>query len=127
MCACRKGGPLAVTDANLMLGRLLPDYFPKIFGKSEREPLDVDASRVAFEEIAGEINKGLGSERQLDLDEIIYGYARFLRPSALISLTQIRTDLSRSRTRPWPDLFARSRRPEDTQPPGTCAYSTYLP
>ena len=84
---------------SLMLGRLLPDYFPKIFGKSEREPLDVDASRVAFEEIAGEINKGLGSERQLDLDEIIYGYARFLRPSALISLTQIRTDSSRSRTR----------------------------
>lgn len=75
--ACyRKGGPLAVTDANLMLGRLLPDYFPKIFGKSEREPLDVDASRVAFEEIAGEINKGLGSERQLDLDEIIYGFIK---------------------------------------------------
>ena len=73
MCACRKGGPLAVTDANLMLGRLLPDYFPKIFGKSEREPLDVEASRVAFEDIAGEINKGLEGERQLDLDEIVYG------------------------------------------------------
>ena len=70
---CRKGGPLAVTDANLMLGRLLPDYFPKIFGKSEREPLDVEASRVAFEDIAGEINKGLEGERQLDLDEIVYG------------------------------------------------------
>lgn len=34
--ACyRKGGPLAVTDANLLLGRLLPQYFPKIFGKTE--------------------------------------------------------------------------------------------
>ena len=35
--AYRKGGPLAVTDANLLLGRLLPDYFPKIFGKTEDE------------------------------------------------------------------------------------------
>jgi len=31
----RKGGPLAVTDANLQLGRLLPEYFPHIFGASE--------------------------------------------------------------------------------------------
>lgn len=34
--ACyRKGGPLAITDANLLLGRLLPEYFPKIFGETE--------------------------------------------------------------------------------------------
>ena len=34
--ACyRKGGPLALTDANLFLGRLLPAHFPKIFGLSE--------------------------------------------------------------------------------------------
>ena len=38
---------MAVTDANLLLGRLIPEYFPKIFGKSENEPLDLDASRKA--------------------------------------------------------------------------------
>lgn len=71
--ACyRKGGPLAVTDANLMLGRLIPDYFPKIFGKSEKEPLDIEASRTAFEKLAEDINKS--SDTKLGLDEIVYGF-----------------------------------------------------
>ncbi|KAH0835797.1 Hydantoinase/oxoprolinase-domain-containing protein [Lanmaoa asiatica] len=39
-CYRKGGGPLAVTDANLLLGRLIPDYFPKIFGKWENEPLE---------------------------------------------------------------------------------------
>ena len=67
----RKGGPLTVTDANLILGRLIPDYFPKIFGKSEKEPLDVNASRSAFEKLAKEINDSQNT--QLGLDEIVYG------------------------------------------------------
>ena len=68
---CRKGGPLAVTDANLLLGRLIPEYFPKIFGKSEKEPLDVDASRTAFEKLAKQIN--VSNDKELSLDEIVYG------------------------------------------------------
>lgn len=73
--ACyRKGGPLAVTDANLLLGRLIPDYFPKIFGKSEKEPLDSEASRVAFEKVAKEINES--HEINLDLDDIVYGFIK---------------------------------------------------
>jgi Hydantoinase/oxoprolinase len=43
----RKGGHLAITDANLVLGRILPDFFPKIFGPHEDEPLDGDAARSA--------------------------------------------------------------------------------
>src|ERR1700726_4359010 len=69
--AYRKGGPLAVTDANLLLGRLIPDYFPKIFGKSEKEPLDIEASRSAFEVLARQINDG--QENRLSLDEIVFG------------------------------------------------------
>jgi 5-oxoprolinase (ATP-hydrolysing) len=67
----RKGGPLAVTDANLLLGRLIPHYFPKIFGKSEKEPLDTQASKKAFEKMAEDINKS--QDKQLSLDEIVYG------------------------------------------------------
>ncbi|KAI0300115.1 5-oxoprolinase [Multifurca ochricompacta] len=70
----RKGGPLAVTDANLLLGRLIPKYFPKIFGKSEKEPLDVDASRSEFEKLAKTINEN--SANELSLDEIIYGFIK---------------------------------------------------
>ncbi|GLB42842.1 putative hydantoinase/oxoprolinase N-terminal region [Lyophyllum shimeji] len=73
--ACyRKGGPLAVTDANLVLGRLIPDYFPKIFGASEKEPLDVQASETAFAKLAREINAG--PEKDLSLDEIVYGFIK---------------------------------------------------
>lgn len=68
---CSKGGPLAVTDANLVLGRLVPDYFPKIFGKSEKEPLDIEASKSSFTVLAKQINEN--QEKQLELDEIVYG------------------------------------------------------
>ncbi|KIJ67449.1 hypothetical protein HYDPIDRAFT_84895 [Hydnomerulius pinastri MD-312] len=73
--ACyRKGGPLAVTDANLILGRLIPDYFPKIFGKSENESLDLEASRTAFAELTEKINDS--QEIRLELDEIVYGFIK---------------------------------------------------
>ncbi|KAI0808216.1 5-oxoprolinase [Fomes fomentarius] len=72
----RKGGPLAVTDANLVLGRLVPDYFPKIFGKSEKEPLDIEASRAAFDKLAQEINATVTEEKKMDLDEIVYGFIK---------------------------------------------------
>ncbi|KAI9457610.1 5-oxoprolinase [Lactarius psammicola] len=70
----RKGGPLAVTDANLLLGRLIPEYFPKIFGKSEKEPLDTDASRREFEKLARDINDN--STNKFSLDEIVYGFIK---------------------------------------------------
>ena len=47
----KKGGYLAITDANLLLGRVIPEYFPKIFGKSEREALDYEATKQAFEQL----------------------------------------------------------------------------
>ncbi|CAG8290365.1 unnamed protein product [Penicillium nalgiovense] len=55
--ACyRKGGPLTVTDANLFLGRLLPEYFPKIFGPHENEALDTETTARLFNELTHEIN-----------------------------------------------------------------------
>ena len=64
---------MAVTDANLLLGRLVPAYFPHIFGKSEKEPLDVNASRVLFEELAQGINSESAESEKKGLDEIVYG------------------------------------------------------
>ncbi|KAI0854192.1 Hydantoinase B/oxoprolinase-domain-containing protein [Daldinia vernicosa] len=62
--ACyRKGGPLAISDANALTGRLLPDYFPKIFGKSENEPLDVEITRKKFAELAAQINSETGQSK----------------------------------------------------------------
>ncbi len=54
--ACyRRGGPLTVTDANVMLGKILPDHFPAIFGPKQDQPLDWDVVRRKFEAIAAEV------------------------------------------------------------------------
>ncbi len=44
----RRGGPLTITDCNVMLGRLSPAHFPSVFGPGGDQPLDVDAVRAAF-------------------------------------------------------------------------------
>jgi 5-oxoprolinase (ATP-hydrolysing) len=51
----RRGGPLAVTDANVMAGKLIPDFFPKIFGPEQNQLLDDGAVRAAFAELAKEV------------------------------------------------------------------------
>ncbi|MDX8435132.1 hydantoinase B/oxoprolinase family protein [Mesorhizobium abyssinicae] len=56
--AYRRGGPLAVTDANVMLGKLQPDFFPAIFGPGQDQPLDVDTVRKKFTALATEIGDG---------------------------------------------------------------------
>ncbi|KAI1270287.1 hydantoinase B/oxoprolinase [Xylariaceae sp. FL1019] len=71
--ACyRKGGPAAVTDANLFLGRLLPEFFPKIFGKNEDEGLDYEASRKVIQELAEQVKEETGKD--MTLDEVAYGF-----------------------------------------------------
>ncbi|MBV9346513.1 MAG: hydantoinase B/oxoprolinase family protein, partial [Pseudolabrys sp.] len=52
----RRGGPLAVTDANVMVGKLLPGYFPKIFGPEQNQALDGGAVREAFAELAKKVS-----------------------------------------------------------------------
>jgi 5-oxoprolinase (ATP-hydrolysing) len=68
----RKGGPATVTDANLFLGRLLPDFFPKIFGKNEDEGLDVQASEKLLQELAEQINRE--NDSNMSADEVAYGF-----------------------------------------------------
>ncbi|BAV46225.1 5-oxoprolinase [Mesorhizobium loti] len=60
--AYRRGGPLAVTDANVMLGKLQPDFFPAIFGPGQDQPLDVETVRTKFAALAAEIGDGRSPE-----------------------------------------------------------------
>ena len=54
--ACyRRKGPLAVTDANVMVGKLIPDFFPKIFGPGQDQPLDGAAVRHDFNNLAQKV------------------------------------------------------------------------
>mgnify|MGYP003633230340 CR=1 FL=1 len=61
-----------MTDANLFLGRLLPDFFPKIFGKNEDEGLDVSASEKLMKELTEQINKETG--KNMSADEVAFGF-----------------------------------------------------
>lgn len=71
--ACyRKGGPATVTDANLFLGRLLPDFFPKVFGKNEDEGLDLEASERVLRELTDQVNKETG--KNMSIDEVAHGF-----------------------------------------------------
>ncbi len=53
----RRGGPLAVTDANVMLGKVQPRFFPKVFGPAADESLDADVVRTRFEALAAQTGR----------------------------------------------------------------------
>ncbi len=62
--ACyRRGGPLTVTDCNVMLGKLQPDFFPHVFGAKQDAPLDADVVRDKFTTLAKDIHEATGDER----------------------------------------------------------------
>lgn len=61
-----KGGPLTVTDANLFLGRIIPDFFPR--------PLDLQVVRQKFEELTSTINKEKATSSALTSEEVALGF-----------------------------------------------------
>ncbi|KAI2803539.1 hypothetical protein BLOT_007670 [Blomia tropicalis] len=74
----RNDGFLSVTDANLCLGRLVPDYFPKIFGKDKNMPLDKDAVIRHFQSMANEVNKFCADNgrSQMTIEEVALGFIK---------------------------------------------------
>ena len=74
--ACyRRGGPLTVTDCNVVLGKLQPDTFPAIFGPRGDEPLDEDAPRAKFEALAAEIALATGRS-PMSVEALAEGFLR---------------------------------------------------
>ncbi len=58
-----KGGPLTVTDCNVMLGKLQPEHFPSVFGPAQDSPLDAAAVRAKFEALTEDIRTATGDTR----------------------------------------------------------------
>ncbi len=56
----RRGGPLATTDANLLLGKIQPAHFPKVFGPRGDEPRDHDGVRTRFQALAEQVQQASG-------------------------------------------------------------------
>ncbi|HEX4781258.1 MAG TPA: hydantoinase B/oxoprolinase family protein, partial [Usitatibacter sp.] len=73
--ACyRRGGPLTVTDCNVMLGKVQPAFFPKVFGPKGGEPLDGRVVREKFELLSREIELATGTHQSAE--ETAEGYVR---------------------------------------------------
>ncbi len=72
----RKGGHLAITDANLVLGRIQPAFFPGIFGPDENQPLDLEAARAALAGISARINRAArrAGQEEKSVEEIALGF-----------------------------------------------------
>lgn len=64
------GGPLSLTDANLILGRIIPEQFPRLFGENEDQPLSVLASENAFTALMDSI----ASQTRQSVEEVAYGF-----------------------------------------------------
>ncbi len=61
--ACyRRGGPLTITDANVLLGKVLPQYFPTVFGPAGDQPLDTQTVITQFQTLTLAINQALHQE-----------------------------------------------------------------
>lgn len=73
----RKGGPLAITDANLQLGRIVASRFPHIFGPGEDQPLDAEASHKKFEELTNSVSASQPAGSQpMSVDQVAYGFVK---------------------------------------------------
>ena len=70
----RRGGPLTVTDCNVLLGKLQPDFFPAVFGEDAASPLDRDAVVSAFAELTETIRRQTSDRR--DALDVAEGYLR---------------------------------------------------
>ena len=71
--ACyRRGGPLTVTDCNVMLGKLNPQYFPSVFGPDADQPLDRDIVVAKFTALAAEVARATG--RRVEPEEVAEGF-----------------------------------------------------
>ena len=84
------GGPLAVTDANAVLGVIRPEYFPAVFGASGTEPLDVDAAAAGIAELAEQIAESSGVRRSTA--EVAFGYGEIAAENMANAIRKISTE-----------------------------------
>ncbi|MCA8906946.1 MAG: hydantoinase B/oxoprolinase family protein, partial [Rhodospirillaceae bacterium] len=86
--ACyRRGGPLTVTDCNVMLGKLQPRFFPAVFGPQADQPLDAEVVQARFAALAAEIREATGDERSPV--EVAAGFLRIAVDNMANAIKQI--------------------------------------
>ena len=87
VCYRRPGGRLAVTDANAVLGRVQPAWFPRVFGPGGDQPLDAEASLAAMAALAEEVSRATG--RPMDARALAAGFVRIANESMARAIREI--------------------------------------
>ncbi len=96
--ACyRRGGPLTVTDANVMVGKIQPKHFPKIFGPNGDQPLDADIVREKFAALAQEIAQATGQKRTPE--QVAEGFLRVAVANMANAIKQVSIQKGHDATR----------------------------
>ncbi|PWG02355.1 hydantoinase B/oxoprolinase family protein [Sphingosinicella humi] len=86
--ACyRRGGPLTITDCNVMLGKIRPEHFPATFGPNADQPIDGDVVERKFEALAKEVKAATGN--RLSPQEIAQGFVRIAVDNMANAIKQI--------------------------------------
>ena len=86
--ACyRNGGPLTVTDANLLLGRIHPELFPRVFGADGRQGLDVEAARAGFARLARQVQTDGGGA--MSAEQVAEGFLRVTNDQMAAAIEKI--------------------------------------
>lgn len=84
----RRGGPLTVTDCNVVLGKLQPARFPHVFGPEGNLPLDAEAPRARFEALAAEIAAATG-QPPLSIEALATGFLRIAIDNMALAIKEI--------------------------------------
>jgi 5-oxoprolinase (ATP-hydrolysing) len=86
--ACyRRGGPLAVTDANVMVGKIVPAFFPKLFGPGGDQPLDAEIVRAKFSDLAARVATATG--KPTTPEEVADGFLKIAVENMANAIKQI--------------------------------------
>ena len=86
--ACyRRGGPLTVTDCNVLLGRVRPEFFPAMFGPNADQRLDADAARLKLDQLCAEIEAKTG--RAISAHEAAEGFLRIANENMAEAIKKI--------------------------------------
>jgi 5-oxoprolinase (ATP-hydrolysing) len=86
--ACyRRGGPLTVTDANVMLGKVQPAHFPQVFGLAADQPLDRDAVVRGFTALAESIGRATG--RDMSAEQVAQGFVEIANANMANAIKKI--------------------------------------
>ncbi len=81
------GGPLTLTDANLLTGRLLPEFFPKSFGPGRDEALNILIVEEKFRKLTDEINSALG--KKISMQDVALGFIEIANEKMALAVREV--------------------------------------